>query len=387
VKILYLTPGCFDKGGISRYARYQVRALRAILGTHNVRVLSLLGPDQDSFEEPFQIAFSAGSANISGKLRLSASALRHILAWSPDLIHVGHVNMSGLAGFLGRLGRARVLLNVYGLEVWSGFRPDARWGLANADFVLSDCHATANYLEGQGLRSKGSVEVVWDCVDLDRFTPGIPAKDTLAKYGIASPYGGVTLLTLGRMTRDTDHKGYTRLYDAFRRIAGRAPEARVIFAGRGDLAERLRTRCQEDGLGAHVLFTGGIHEADLPDIYRCADLFSLISDRGIGRGEGIPLTPLEAAACGVPILVGNQDGSREAVIEGLNGHILDPFDLDRQGEVFLSLIKDGDRRKAMGSSARKRIESEFSYPIFREKHRALLAQWLPDMRVEESATD
>ena len=75
-----------------------------------------------------------------------------------------------------------------------------------------------------------------------------------------------------------------------------------------------------------VIFTGSIHENDLPDIYRAAHLFSLVSDKGHMRGEGIPLTPLEAMATGIPVLVGNQDGSQEAVENGVNGYVLDPFD-------------------------------------------------------------
>ena len=54
-----------------------------------------------------------------------------------------------------------------------------------------------------------------------------------------------------------------------------------------------------------------VHEDDLPKFYRASRIFTLVSDRGKGRGEGIPLTPLEAMACGSPIIVGNQDGSQE----------------------------------------------------------------------------
>ena len=42
-RILYLTPGCFDKGGISRYSRYQIECLREIHGEAAVTVQSLLG--------------------------------------------------------------------------------------------------------------------------------------------------------------------------------------------------------------------------------------------------------------------------------------------------------------------------------------------------------
>ena len=182
------------------------------------------------------------------------------------------------------------------------------------------------------------------------------------------------------MSPDASHKGYERLYEVLKRIAPAAPSVRLIFAGKGGLADILRQRAEADGLSDRVFFTGMIHDDDLPGLYRSAHLFSLISDCGAGRGEGIPLTPLEAAGCGVPILVGNQDGSQEAVIEGINGHILDPFDLEAQAEAILALVREPERRAAMGRAARDRIEKEFAYPIFREKHRALLAQWFPATR-------
>jgi phosphatidylinositol alpha-1,6-mannosyltransferase len=127
-----------------------------------------------------------------------------------------------------------------------------------------------------------------------------------------------------------------------------------------------------------VFFTGFLHEEDLPDVYRSAHLFSLVSDRGFGRGEGIPLTPLEAAAVGVPILVGNQDGSQEAVVEGINGFILDPFDIPKNAEAIVTLMKNGALRGKMGRAARERIEKEFAYPKFVQKHRELLGRWFPD---------
>ncbi len=54
-RVLYLTPGCFDKGGVSRYSRYQIRCLRDWLGDDNVRVLSLMGPDEHSLETPMDV--------------------------------------------------------------------------------------------------------------------------------------------------------------------------------------------------------------------------------------------------------------------------------------------------------------------------------------------
>lgn len=377
MRILYLTPGCFDKGGISRYCRYQITALRELVGSENVRVLSLLGPDENSFEEPFRTTFYSGNVALRGKTTLVREALKHVLHWRPNVIWSAHVNMSGLANVLTVFRRGAVVENIYGLEVWSRKRVDAAWGLKRSPFVISDCHHTANYAKEHKLVS-GNLEVVWDCVAVDRFSPGRATSAVLEKYGIPSPDSGVNILTLGRMVKmGASHKGYERLFEVFRCISDAVSNARLIYAGRGDLVDILRNKAAKNGLSDRVFFTGSIDERDLVDVYRSAHLFSLVSDCGEGRGEGIPLTPLEASACGLPIIVGNQDGSQEAVVDGETGFVVGPFDLELHAERIRYLAINGPERRKMGGKSADRARAIFSYAVFKERHRELLAGWFP----------
>ncbi len=377
MKILYLTPGCFDKGGISRYCRYQITALRELVGSENVRVLSLLGPDENSFEQSFETTFYSGRVGLGGKVALVREALKYLLRWRPDVVWSAHVNMSGLANVLATLRRVAVIENIYGLEVWSRKRADAAWGLKRSQFVISDCHHTANYAKTHKLIS-GNLEVVWDCVAIDRFSPGRVMRGVLEKYGIPSPDSGVNILTLGRMVKlGASHKGYERLFEVFRRISDAVPNARLIYAGRGDLVGILRNKAVEKGLSDRVFFTGSVDECDLVDVYRSAHLFSLVSDCGEGRGEGIPLTPLEASACGLPVIVGDQDGSQEAVADGETGFVVDPFDLDQHANRIRYLATNEVERGKMGAKSADRARALFSYTVFREKHRQLLEAWFP----------
>lgn len=378
MKILYLTPGCFDKGGISRYNRYQIQALRELAGEANVFVYSLHGPGQDDFEEEFKVTKYFGGTAGTAKVRFASAFYSWALVNRPKIIVSAHVNFSGAAKALSLLVGAKAFLNVYGLEVWSGMSRDASWGLKRVDHVISDCHNTAHYLEEGGLRPRGSVSVVWDCVDVGRFSPGVPEREVLAKYGIPDPATGINILTLGRISRDAAYKGYERLLDAFRAVANEQPNLRLIYAGAGNMVEELRGKAKEGGLGDRVFFTGSIHEDHLADVYRAAHVFSLISESGRGRGEGIPLTPLEANACGVPILVSNQDGSQEAVVEQVNGFVLDPLEPEGLLRTLRLLASDSNLRERMGRAGRFRAEKEFGFDSFLEKHRGILSSWFPD---------
>jgi phosphatidylinositol alpha-1,6-mannosyltransferase len=377
MKVLYLTPGCFDKGGISRYNRFQVGALRELLGDENVRVNSLLPRANQDLESFFEVSWAPTSTHHWwNKLLFSLESFTAALKWRPNIVWCAHVNISPLSNFIASVVGAKAILNTYGLEVWSGLSSMRAHGLRKSDEVISDCHFTARYLETSGFRPEGTVKVAWDAVDVHRFCPGEPDRDVIRKYGV--PYGdGLIVLTLGRMTKDADHKGYRRLIEAFSKAAKICPELRLVYGGGGDLVDVLAQRAAELGLANRVHFTGFVHDDDLPDIYRVADIFSLVSDRGHGRGEGVPVTPIEAASCGVPIVVGNQDGSPEAVQDETNGFVIDSFDIERHANVLMTLARDKEMRARMGHAGREFTISRFSFEQFRDTHKRFLGSISP----------
>lgn len=374
--LLYLTPGCFDKGGISRYSRYQIASARSILGVENVCVHSLASRDDAGFEEYFRADFAAGGLATLNKLHLLARSTLQTLRMRPSLVLAAHVNLSGVAHVLARLAGARSILNIYGREVWSGFRPDARWGLTSTDHVIADCHFTADYVEARALRKRGSTTVIWDCVDVKKFCPGEPNPRVLAKYRIPDPATSINLLTLGRMTTDVAYKGYARLLEVFARANQFVPSLSLVYAGRGSLTHALAARARALGIASRVHFAGPVDDQDLPDVYRSAHMFSLVGDRGVGRGEGLPLTPIEAAACGVPIMVGDQDGSTEAIVEDRIGFRLHPHDTEAHVERVVELARSPQRRAEMGIRAAEAAHRHFSFEEFHRKHEELLNPWM-----------
>lgn len=204
--------------------------------------------------------------------------------------------------------------------------------------------------------------VIWDPVDVNRFVPRDTAEWILPRYGV--PYNNDTcyLMTLGRVSKVSQHKGYDRMLDVMKRI--KREDVVYLIAGDGDDRYRLEMRVVDEGLQGRVYFLGSIPEMDLVDIYNSTDIFILISDRGKGRGEGVPLTPLEAAACSKPIIVGNEDGSREAIIQGENGYCVSPSNIDEILSTVLRLVDDEALRLQMGLAARNHVEREFSNDAF-----------------------
>lgn len=369
-KILYLSPGCFDKGGISRYNRYQIKTLRELLGDKNVRVFSLLPPQEGDFEDKFQVTWHAWGISKISKLVYIFKILQTVYFWKPDVIWLGHVNLTEILVRFRLFKKAKSVLNVYGLEVWSGLRSKVEEGFRRVDYVISDCHFTADYIETENIRVKGSTEVIWDCVDLEKFTPSNEETQDLfyKKYNLPNPTDSPWILTLGRLSFTAAHKGYERLMEVFSMVVKTDDKSVLIFAGKGDIIDHLKELALKYKVSNRVYFSGMVHEEDLPKFYRAARVFSLVSDRGVGRGEGIPLTPLEAMACGSPIIVGNHDGSQEAIFNNINGYCIDPFNLKAHENAILSLLENDTEFKKMALGAINVSHDFFSYQKFKNKH-------------------
>lgn len=366
IGILYLGIDLFRKGGIQRYSRTQIRALRELVRDENVIVFSLSPPDQEQFEEPFETAYTGLGGSTLGRVHFVLNILQAVISLKPRIIWVNHVKLLPLASVLGRLWGNRLIIgNIYGLEVWTDLRKHEAAALRSADHIVSDCFSTASYAEKTLRVNKEKISVVWDPVDVDKFIPRNTVKDILSCYGVPYSPDNCYLMTLGRISEKSRHKGYDRLLDVMKLIA--RDDVIYLIVGDGDDRYRLENRVKEEKLSSNVFFLGSIPEGDLVDVYNSTDIFVLVSDRGYGRGEGVPLTLLEAAACGKPIIVGDEDGSSEAVHHGENGYIVSPRDLDSIFQAIIRLVDDPSLRESMGRLARKRVVQDFSYQTFKQR--------------------
>lgn len=363
-KTFFLTPGCFDKGGISRYSRYQIEALRAIHNPGEVWVASLMGKTEDSFEDSFDVEYAGKNNGKWQQIKFALTFVLQAIFKRPKIIHVAHVNFSGLVVLVARLIGAKTILNVYGLEVWSGLSSDASWGLKNVHHIISDCHNTKDYIVKNGIRDEADIEVIWDCVDLDKFKPVITGDliSISEKYHIPKKGERTIILTLGRIAQAAKHKGYHRLLKTFAIMD--QSKYTLVFAGKGDMVDELKALAQELDVADNVHFAGMIHEDDMASIYSYGDIFSLVSEVGDQMGEGIPLTPIEAMACGTPIVVGDMDGSREAIIDN-NGICVESHNQKALIQAFETISSDIE---TYGTAANKVAHEVFSYAKFRDKH-------------------
>ncbi|MEU9030331.1 glycosyltransferase [Streptomyces sp. NPDC048383] len=274
----------------------------------------------------------------------------------PDLLHAH----SAKAGLAGRLAVRGSLPTVFQPHAWSfdavGGATAAlalrweRFGARWADRVL--CVSESERREGESEGIAGHWSVIRNGVDLDHFRPGRPDPEqdrAEARAGLPLPDGfggdGPLAVCVGRLC---PQKGQDILLRAWPELLGAVPEARLALVGDGPDGERLR-RTAPPG----VFFAGAA--ADIRPWLRAADLVVLPS-----RWEGMALAPLEAMACGRPVLVSDVSGARESLPSGQGRLCLvPPEDPTALAKALGRLLAEPRLLAELGEQARQHARTDF----------------------------
>ncbi|MFG2938232.1 glycosyltransferase [Streptomyces sp. NPDC048282] len=282
---------------------------------------------------PWQAERSPGTG-LRDEVRRLARLLDEV---RPELLHA-HSAKAGLAGRLAVRGRVPTVFqpHAWSFEAVGGATAALalrweRWGARWAHQVV--CVSEAERATGVRAGVRAPYAVVPNGIDTERFTPG------------ASPHGrtGPLVVCVGRLCRQ---KGQDLLLQAWPEVLRRVPDARLALVGDGPDQEALRRIAP-----ASVEFPGAV--TDVVPWYRAADLVVLPS-----RWEGMALAPLEAMACGRPVLVTDVDGARESLPPAHAAHCLVPP--GRPGALagaVAGLLLDPALRASLGERGRRHVLS------------------------------
>lgn len=136
------------------------------------------------------------------------------------------------------------------------------------------------------------------------------------------------------------------------RVAAAVPEARFFLAGDGELRPEVEARVRALGLTDRLDLLGW--RRDVPALLGACDVLALLS-----RWEGLPRVCPQAMAAGRPVVATAVDGTPEAIVDGRNGALVAPGDLDAAAARLVELLRDPDRRAAQGAAGQAAV-AEFS---------------------------
>ena len=203
------------------------------------------------------------------------------------------------------------------------------------------------------------VVIVPPGVDEKRFKPLTPQQRVHARSKYDLNEADEVILTLSRLV---PRKGMDVLIKACADLQASRPRLKLLIAGTGRDQRRLESIASRKK--APVTFLGHVPDADIPNLYGLADLFSMLCRVRWGglEQEGFGIVFLEAAAAGIPQLAGKSGGAGEAVLEGMTGKVVSsPKDVGSVKEAICEILDDETRYEEMKLLSRHRAETKFSY--------------------------
>lgn len=323
------------RGGIAQAARDVIHALSADRSIDSITVLPRQATDRDTPICSKVIQLPPSKSRLIYSLRAVLNILHR-----PNIIFCNHLYIAPLAAMLKVVTRARLAVQVHGIEVWTKPSAFQAWALRHAEVVLCVSRNTrAHVLKLFDIEAERAV------VLNNTFASQFVVGDRAASRRRYAEQEEIVLLTVGRLESTERYKGHDRVIEA---LASLPKDLRkrvaYLIAGDGGDRARLEDIVRRAGLLDRVRFLGQVPPEDLPDVYRAADLFLLPS-----TGEGFGIAFLEAMACGTPVLGIAAGGTPDALGDGILGDLVEAnADLKK---VLMSVLR-GQKHDPVEISAR-----------------------------------
>lgn len=346
----------------------RVAAELAALG-HDVRLYERVdGTDRhQTATDPagYQLERVPAATTPSNRLIAQVTAFGRWLAdrwsteWKPDVVH-GHFWVGGVAAATAVRSTTIPMVQTFhslaaqqqrqlgGAYTGPGERAVLERALSRAvDLAVAQSPDEVDELTRMGL-ARASVAIVPPGVDTAMFTPEgrtepvSAARPRIVSVGLQAGHGQDDLIRALRLVGEVE----LVIVDgpAGGDLAGH-PEAR-----------RLRELAQRAGVADRVRFVGGVTYEQMPGWYRSASVVACPA-----RVAGPATVPLEAMACGAPVVGYAVGGIAESVVDQVTGRLVPAGDVRALGLGLRQMVTDGTQRFAFANAAVDRVRCRYTW--------------------------
>lgn len=280
-----------------------------------------------------------------------------------DGVFYTHLSVARVQAFVPAPVRRPYAIFIHGIEAWRPLTNAQTSVLKGAALRVANSSFTARRV----LALHPAIGSVLECPLALTDPPGSPPPAS-----ISPGLGPHVVLLVARMSASERYKGHDELLEAWPMVLAQRPDARLVFAGDGDDAGRLKEKAAALGVGSTVVFTGFVSQAELLGLYRDAAVFAMPS-----RGEGFGLVYLEAMSHRLPCIGASDDAASEIIEDGLTGFLVEQRNRDALASRLVTLLTDPVLRAAMGERGFGRLRDHFSYERFAKRILSLVDAAFP----------
>lgn len=237
--------------------------------------------------------------------------------------------------------------------------------IADADFVVTISEFNRRFLDR--FAAPGSAVSVVHCgIDVDKYSyreREIPPEGPLRALCVASL---------------AEKKGHEVLFRALALGGPGVDRMQLDLIGSGPLREDLGRLADELGISDRIVFHGSRNETYVSDALAAADMFVLPSViAGDGQMEGLPVSLMEALACGLPAVSTSLSGIPEIIIDGETGLLAAPGNAQSLRDALESTIGNPAAAKQYARAGRKLVEQQFGLAAATAAMSQLFKEHLP----------
>ena len=287
--------------------------------------------------------------------------LRAIAETQPVVLHA-HFGSSALpASRIAKALRVPLIVTYHGMDITVAATTRAEVERRHRAFAAADRVIAVSGFIADVLRKAGcppeKITVHFIGVDTARFTPWAGHGAAPDARAAAEARSSTEVLFVGRLV---EKKGVTHLIRAMQEVRRTVPAAELVLAGDGPLRTALEKECLVHGVPARFL---GVQtpEQVIGLMRRAAVLCGPSIADSRGNAEGLPITFLEAQACGLPVIASMSGGTGEGIVHGETGVLFTPGDERALADHLLAMLGPSNDalRHRMSIAARRYIEQQF----------------------------
>jgi len=328
-----------DAAGLNRFPNLPAEAVENGVHVHRVRLVRI----------PYVQTLS-----LIGPMTRQAMELHRRRPF--DMIHAHAFPSLVVGARLQRATQVPLLITVHGVDL--AYFPGSpvtnavvKWltrpALPRARLVQAVCHSLAERARRLGARE---VVVVPNGVDTAMFKPGDRAA---LRQQLACEPDDKLIVCAARLSAEKCHEILLHSVAELRR---RGLPVRLLLIGAGPMKDALQRKARELELAAHVQFVGYLPQDKLAQYLAASDVFALPS-----LAEGLPVSILEAMACGTAVVATHVDGTPDIITDGQNGFLVPPGDVAALTARLEQALSDDALRQRLADAGLQRIRERFCW--------------------------
>jgi len=294
----------------------------------------------------------------------------------PDVVHAHniHIHLSYHSLKLAKKTSAKVFLTIhdtmlfhygkitefnYKISVWQQIKRAGKtynpfrniiicYYLKYVDKIFAVSNALKHVLNVNGIYN---VEVVHNGIDVNAWRIN---EESIQKFKNRYNIENKKVIFFGG--RINKEKGMMMMV-VLKEIIKKIPRAMLLVATKIDnAAENMITMASDWGIEDKIVITGWLTGSELKAAYLASDIIVTPSI----YFDSFPTINLEAMACKKPIIATCFGGSREAVIDGKTGYIVNPFNTKEMADKVIALLENPEKARAFGEAGYERVKNEFN---------------------------